>query len=69
LRVAHHAVQVNRVEGKAPGELNAEHDHPRHPEEKDVVARFHRRQGIKSLVVLTVGSRIRRIISGTKIST
>ena len=39
LRVAHGAVQVHRVERRAPHELVARHDHARHPEEQDLRAR------------------------------
>ena len=36
MRVAHRAVQVDRVERHAPHEVEPRHDHPRHPEEDDL---------------------------------
>ena len=39
LAVAHEAVNVNGFEWNLPGEVQAHHNHPRHPEENDVKTR------------------------------
>lgn len=43
----HQAVQVDGVEGRLPGELDAHHDHAGHPEEEDVMARLHHAGGVE----------------------
>ena len=45
------AVQQDGVEGGLAGEPDAHHDHARHPEEEDVVARLHDGGGKMALVV------------------
>ena len=44
--VAHRAVQIDGVERQLAHELEPEHDHPRHPEEEDVVAGLHHRRWV-----------------------
>jgi hypothetical protein len=40
LRIPDEAVQVDGLEGRLAGELDAHHNHPGHPEEEDVVPRL-----------------------------
>ncbi len=44
---ANQTIQIHRVERRALGELQAEHDHSRDPEEQDVVARLHDRRRVE----------------------
>mmetsp|Transcript_15329 Transcript_15329/g.28931 ORF Transcript_15329/g.28931 Transcript_15329/m.28931 type:complete len:357 (-) Transcript_15329:484-1554(-) len=51
-------MEVDRVEGELAGEPQGHHDHPRHPEEKDVMTCLQQgggEEGLEVLVVLSVG--------------
>ena len=40
MRIQHQAVNVNVLERHAPREMLGHHNHPRNPEENDVVTRY-----------------------------
>ena len=54
LIVADHAVQVDMAEGYFAGVVEAGHDHPRHPEEEDVVTRLQHRRRIPVAQVIRI---------------
>ena len=45
-------MHIDGVEWCFAGELDAEHNHPRHPEEEDVVARLHDRRRVEAVELL-----------------
>ena len=51
LAVAHHAVQIDGVEGHLVSEPETEHDHACHPEKEDVVAGLHHRGWVEALQI------------------
>jgi len=52
VRVADQAGQIDRVEGRFAGEMDAQHHHPGHPEEDDVVGRLHDRARIEAIEIV-----------------
>ncbi len=49
--IFHQSMQIDGVEGDVVGEKRRRHDHACHPEEEDVVARFHHVGGIEACQV------------------
>lgn len=52
MRITHHRMQQNLRKGQRVGELESEHDHPRYPEEEDVLSGLEQRRRIEALEII-----------------